>query len=108
MKIQGAATGDLLDYPSDPGFKEKGGTSELAARRVAAHAETLRGKALALLKEIYPLGLSSDEVAAKCGVTVLAMRPRITELGLMGLIEKTGATVRNISGHPARVWRYKP
>lgn len=97
---------DLFDYyPDSPGYKEKGGTSEAAAEAMLPRAETLRGRALARFVEVYPDGLTADQVATRCGVTVLAMRPRITELYKFRLIQKTPETRLNISGSPARVWR---
>src|SRR5580765_5125040 len=99
---------DLFDcdrYPDTPGYKEKGGTSEASAEAMLGRANTLRRRALECFIKVSPRGLTADQVADACGVTVLAMRPRITELFLAGWIEKTDMTRQNISGHQARVWR---
>lgn len=88
-------------YPASPGYKAHG-TSRAAAESVKPRAATLRDKALALLKDA---SLTADEVAAKLGETVLAIRPRITELKRMGEIEDTGRVRRNASGVMASVWK---
>jgi hypothetical protein len=99
---------DLFGYPDSPGFKEKGGTSEAAAELMAPRAATLCAKALEILRVAYPDGRTADEIASSVRVTVLAMRPRITELYLAGLIEKTCERRKNISGASARVWAWIP
>jgi len=88
-------------YPEEPGFKEAGGTSEEAAARINSH--TLRATALHYLA-IYEIGLTADEIAAKAGVDKLAMRPRLSELFAMGMVEKSTKVRNNRSGKSARVW----
>ena len=89
-------------YPDAPGFKEHG-TSHDAARRMEPRAGTLRELAYATLRERSG-GLTADEVAAIMGETVLAIRPRLTELKLAGRIERTGQRRKNVSGMHAAVW----
>jgi predicted ArsR family transcriptional regulator len=88
-------------YPDFPGYKEKGGTSELAAGLVAAISGTLRDRVLTLLKFRQ---LTADECARYLGASILAVRPRLSELRRMGEIQKTGATRMNESGIQAAVW----
>jgi len=101
---------DLFDweppkqYPVSPGFK-KAGTSEDAAKAIEPRAGTLRALALQQLRCVMPNGLTPDEVAKKIGRTVLAVRPRMTELSHAGLIEPTGERRKNSSGVFADVWR---
>lgn len=90
----------LPDYQHMPGFKEKNATSEAAAKAMAPRAGTLRDQAL---DEIKRLPGTPDEIAARLGKSVLAIRPRITELIAMGLVRKSGKTRPNESGHPAAV-----
>jgi predicted ArsR family transcriptional regulator len=52
-----------------------------------------------------PAGLTADEIAAALGESVLAVRPRVSELFHDGLIGKTGERRRNHSGLSAYVWR---
>lgn len=97
---------DLFDYreryPDAPGFKRPG-TSERAAADMRGRAPTLRERALQAIK-LAPGGLTADEVAALIGATVLAVRPRITELSLDGKIVDTGRERPNASGKKAIVW----
>jgi predicted transcriptional regulator len=90
-------------YPDAPGYKE-GTTSRAAAEAIAPRAGTLRARALVVLKtrEATP-----DEIALAIGETVLAMRPRITELYQQGLIERTGEQRLNKSGCFAHVYRIR-
>jgi predicted transcriptional regulator len=89
-------------YPDAPGFKEEG-TSNEAARKIEPRAGTLRELAYATISH-SSAGLTADEVAARMGETVLAIRPRLTELKLAGRIVRTGQRRRNISGMNAAVW----
>lgn len=88
-------------YPHHPGSKT-GGTSAIAAQEMAPLAETLRDQALAVLKQ-HPA--TSDEVAAELHKSVLAIRPRLTELKTMGLIRETGRRRPNLSGLPANEFK---
>lgn len=91
-------------YPDAPGYKERGGTSQQAAASVGSIAESLRRTALMWLRA-FPGGLTPDEIARKAGETVLAMRPRLSELGRTGLVEKTSLRRANASGKSATVLR---
>ena len=52
-----------------------------------------------------PGGLTADEIAADLGESVLSIRPRVSELHRLGMIEKTKVRRRNASGMSASVWR---
>ena len=94
---------DLFSYPSHPGFKVHG-TSEEAATAMEGRADTLRRRAYNFL---LMQDLTADEVANAMEESVLAVRPRITELRRMGRIEPTGTRRKNASGMSAIVWRAK-
>lgn len=91
---------DLL-YPHTPGSK-RDGTSREAAQSIAPRAETLRTKALAMIRKHN--GLTADECAAVLNESVLAIRPRITELSVLKLIRDSGRVRKNASGRKAIVW----
>lgn len=103
--------GDVLArYPQAPGFKERT-TSRDAARAVAGGAGTLREQVFECLRVAGPAGLTPDEIAEKIGRTVLAIRPRVTELAKDDppWIVPTGDRRANASGLKAKVWRvYEP
>jgi predicted Rossmann fold nucleotide-binding protein DprA/Smf involved in DNA uptake len=88
-----------MTYPNTAGFKEQGGTSQEAAESI--DAKTLRELALA---EIVKEPLTADEVAANLGQSVLAIRPRVSELHRAGAIYKTARRRVNRSGKKAVVW----
>jgi len=99
---------DLFDdepvYPDTPGYKE-GDTSREAAESMALRAGTLRRQAYDfILKHPYH---TADEVAEALGETVLAIRPRISELRVNGWIVNDGRGV-NRSGKAAHLWRAVP
>lgn len=93
-------------YSKSLGFKEPT-TSREAARKFRVHATDLRA---AVLREIAAAadGLTADEVAARLKASVLAIRPRVSELREQGKIERVPALRRrNASGMNAAVWRIK-
>lgn len=95
-------------YPNTPGYKSPG-TSQEAAAAMKKQAANLRDLVEAAFFEAGPTGLTPDEVALKLNKSVLAIRPRITELGPMHFnkIERTGERRNNTSGMRAAVWRTK-
>jgi predicted ArsR family transcriptional regulator len=91
-----------VPYPKHPGFKERGSTSEDAARSVGANrARALRD---VVLNVIQWMPRTADEVAQALGMNVLTIRPRVAELRRMGKIEPSGARRPNASGKKATVW----
>ena len=73
-------------------------------RITSGKIERLRALVLQTLAAIPP-GLTADEIAARLGQSVLAVRPRVSELFHAGLIEKTGERRSNASGLSAHVWK---
>jgi hypothetical protein len=94
------------DYPATPGAKDRSPHSPSieAAAKTGPRAAHLRTLALHQLNQ-YPDGLTADECAEKMGASVLAVRPRFSELYRDGLIAKTGRRRLNGSGMSATVWR---
>ena len=72
---------------------------------IQPRAATLRDKALSALKSYGPM--TADEIAGVLGESILAIRPRITELAQKGFIEDTGKREKNVSGRAAAVMRIK-
>lgn len=91
-------------YPLGPGHKAPTGPSVEAARAVKQPAKILRARVLEVLRQ-HPDGRTTDEVAAELGASVLAIRPRFSELNAAGEIEATNLRRRNSSGLSATVWR---
>jgi predicted transcriptional regulator len=88
-------------YPETPGWKEPT-TSRDAAIAMAPKVSDLHRQVLGLLagRDMTP-----DEIAGYLRRSVLAVRPRLTELAHMGLIERTGERRLNQSGLQAHVYR---
>lgn len=95
-----------MDYPSSPRFKCRS-TSSDAARRITPHASTLRDRVYDFLKANHPAAFTADEVADRLGASILSVRPRVTELRRVDLIEPTAERRKNKSGMSARCWRAK-
>jgi hypothetical protein len=93
-------------YPEAPGSKV-GGTSAEAALKIAP----LAGKLFKpILQEFMaaPIGLTADQCAARVGVSILSMRPRISELKRLGYLSYTGDRAVNESGMTANILRATP
>ena len=88
-------------YPASPGYKEAT-TSKDAAKAISGRAATLRDKVFAA---ICAGPVTADEVAERLGETVLAIRPRLSELRKAGWIEPSGERRKNASGVSAHVWK---
>ena len=93
-------------YPEGPGFKEHT-TSKEAARRIAPTITKIKAEVIETLKVQGPSGLTPDQIAMRIDRSILAVRPRLTELHHAGLVERTGDVRRNSSGLFARVYRAK-
>jgi hypothetical protein len=89
-----------------PGHKEPT-TSRDAARTMGGTAALLRERVLVAVIAAGERGLTPDETATILGESVLAIRPRFSELGPKhyGLITPTGERRRNESGLLAKAWR---
>jgi hypothetical protein len=90
-------------YPNKPGSKG-GGASKDAAEKIASRAEVLRTNIAVLMQKGYRL--TADEIATRMNETVLAIRPRVSELVKQKILIKTGDRRTNISGMTAHVLRH--
>lgn len=90
-----------MKYPHAPGFKREG-TSSDAAREVEREASTLRRNCLEVI-DLHPS--TADEVAEQLQRSVLAIRPRLSELVARGRIVESGERRPNASGKMAVVWK---
>jgi hypothetical protein len=116
MNASAAKGGDLFGYvpderpryPNFPGSKERANLSPSreAARAVAGHANTVRANVLRFLHENHPTAFRADEIAKRLDLSILTVRPRVSELAAAQLIERTGERGKNASGMSA-MWRVK-
>ena len=101
--VKDALLGDRPFYPRAPGYKEPT-TSRDAAAAMASKSVALRQRVLAAIAAAAS-GLTADQAAEKVGESVLAIRPRVTELAKTGKIIATGERRMNESRLMAKVWR---
>ena len=90
-------------YPDAPGFKVAG-PSEQAAKAITGKACKMRVAVLARIAQ-HAGGVTADEIAKDLNLSVLSVRPRVSELHRTGEIEQTGGRRKNESGMTATVWR---
>ncbi|MBA3241603.1 MAG: hypothetical protein H0T60_10305 [Acidobacteria bacterium] len=95
---------EQLFYPDFPGYKSRGGTSQEAAEAIAPKVATIRAKVLRAFLAA-DAGLTADEVAGALGLTVLTIRPRVSELRLARVLVDSGLRRANQSGKSATVWK---
>lgn len=93
----------MKQYPDSPGFKAPGPSAE-AAGAIAGTAKTLRAQVLRTVIR-SDRGMTADEIAATLNRSILSVRPRVSELNRLGLIEKAPGRGKNESGMSATVWR---
>lgn len=95
--------GDLPLFEKPVPFQRFSDTSREAAENLSGEVGRLR----LLVMEAYiaagPEGLSADMCAEKLGISILAIRPRVTEAFMAGELVKSGRRVENASGQTARV-----
>lgn len=93
--------------PVLPFHRNTEGAAREATREAAEHmregAPTLRARALESIRRAGVVGRTADEIAEELGVSVLALRPRATELVQLGLARRSGERRRNASGVSASV-----
>jgi len=91
-------------YPERPGFKRTD-TSRAAARSMGGSARATQFRILRLLEDRRGRdGLTADEAAVLLNESVLAIRPRFSELRLQEKIVDTKQRRANSSGKKAIVW----
>lgn len=94
-------------YPNSPGFRDTD-TSRAAADSVAHDAPALQALVINALRHAGDGGLTADECAARLGLNLLSIRPRVTELKAKGQVKDSGERRRNASGRRAIVWILVP
>ncbi len=90
-------------YPETPGYKDRD-TSKQAADHIASRTGLLRDMCAERVQRAGCAGMTADEAAEAIGESVLAVRPRFTELLRLGCIRDSGQRRRNDSGRSAKVW----
>lgn len=100
-------TDDLFSryrYPEAPGHQVTD-TSRAAAVALLTEAGSIRHRVLCILNN---RDCTADECALLMDMSILSVRPRLTELKRMGRIADSGVRRPNESGKQAIVWRFRP
>ena len=90
----------LAMYPDRPEYQPVKSIPK-RAKAAAEKAPILRERMLALFSETS--GLTADECAQRLGMTLLSIRPRLTELKRGNLIKDSGERRLNDAGRSVRV-----
>lgn len=93
-----------MNYPNSAGYKDEA-TSKDAADHIetSGKANILRIRVMEYVRDRRYLGTTPDACAMALGESVLAIRPRFTELEQKGMIRRTKLTEKNESGRNAAV-----
>lgn len=93
---------DLFAYPNTPGAQARD-TSRAAAAGIAKAAPHIREQVLEVFER--SAGMTADECAGRMGLSILTVRPRVTELSRLGKLRDSGTRRKNtLSGKSAIVW----
>lgn len=90
-------------YPVAPGYQDTD-TSKAAAKAISPAVPLLRTMVLEAITAAGTLGITADECAIRLRLSILSVRPRFTELKLLGKIRDSGERRRNAGGHNAIAW----
>jgi hypothetical protein len=95
-------------YPYSPGYRgARGEPSEVAAKAIALKMTGLRREVLNHLRTRAIEPLTADQIAIALARTPFSIRPRVTELYRMYLIERGAERGRNKSDQSAHRWRFR-
>ena len=93
-------------YPHRPGFKSsRDGPSAQAAKVIAPTVTGRRREVLDYLRTRATEPMTADDIAAALNRSPFGVRPRVSELAALGLIERADARGKNQSGMTASRWR---
>lgn len=88
-------------YPDAAGWKARE-TSREAAEAVTPKAKTLRQR---VLETVAQRPASPEQIAKALGEPVMNIRPRLSELAKLNLVEDSGMRAIAMGGRKAIVWR---
>jgi hypothetical protein len=107
ITFQQQTAGISMNYPNRPGYKARS-TSKAAAKAIEGRAMPLLERVYAVIKAAGANGATADECAKSLRASILSVRPRVSELAVMGRLTDTmQRRVNKSSGRYAIVWRAK-
>ena len=97
---------DFDKYPHKAGHRGVR-TSIASAQDINKQLSRLKKMVLLELSKVYPKGLTGSEIADKTKRNLLTIRPRTTELKILGLIIDTEETRKNDAGKPEIIYKLR-
>jgi len=92
-----------MTYPNTPGHRGPAETSRAAADAIKPKALNIQQMVVYMLDNHGPQ--TADEIASRLHLSILAVRPRCSELRKRGIIYDSTMRRKNASGIHAVVWR---
>ncbi len=92
-------------YPHRAGYKEKRGCAEEAANKLAPKLKKLQMQVLYALCDYGYEGTTAEHLAEGMELDPATVKPRISELRLLGRVEATGVKGKTRLGGTCAVWR---
>ena len=102
----GKALFDMDKYPHKAGHRGVR-TSKQSADEINPKLSRLQKMVLIELEKVYPDGLNTSELANRTKKNLLTIRPRTTELKLLGAIIDTETTRKNDGGKAEIVYKLR-
>ena len=97
---------DFDRYPHKAGHRGVR-TSKKSADGINKKLLRIQKVVLLELEKVFPDGLTGSELAKRTDTNLLTIRPRTTELKLLGLITDTETTRKNDGGKPEIVYKLR-
>lgn len=85
--------------------RKAGDTERQAAELIAPRVTGLRFKVLGFIAAFGEQGAIGEDIAQESGEWLYSVKPRITELNRLGLVEDTGNRIKNSRNRKEVVWR---
>jgi len=82
-------------------------TSIQSAEEINPHISRIKKMIAIELESVFPNGLTGTELALRLKKNILTIRPRTTEMKLLGIIMDTEKTKKNDAGKPEIIYKLR-
>lgn len=82
-------------------------TSIQSAEEINPHISRIKKMIAIELESVFPDGLTGTELALRLKKNILTIRPRTTEMKLLGIIMDTEKTKKNDAGKPEIIYKLR-
>lgn len=97
---------DFDKYPNVAGHRGVR-TSIQSAEEINPYISRIKKMIAIELESVFPDGLTGTELALKLKKNILTIRPRTTEMKLLGIIMDTEKTKKNDAGKPEIIYKLR-